>query len=384
MTLILVVAAQAHLLELSLSRGSVLARLPEVEAAVASSRDGAVSGILLSIDAAEDCGQEDTRHIDALSSKARVDLLRRESACRWNLRDASVPVIAIAHGGLTGAAGALFLAASHRICTEQTVYSLDACQRGLCPSFGAIAAMAALPQPHVALAAALGAVPLDVHDCMQLGLGTHYAPKAQLAGLREDLRCSPSDFLHIPLSRRTQTSPIAEAFAAFEAAASAAKAVGLPPPPQPSPAICFEVPPRPRLAATYASEPNSPVNLALLEAFGPTAASMADAQSRLRRVREIAAGHALALTNEPCGIHVGTLDRARTHRDILIAASEALQPSRSSSTALAATFDALRRARREGMDRMSRSVQIDRDRELEIDLALDTATHSATAFPQSG
>eukprot|EP00966_Prymnesium_polylepis_P240577 5563604-Prymnesium_polylepis.1 len=75
---------------------------------------------------------------------------------------------------------------------------------------------------------------------------------------------------------------------------------------------------------------------------------MTDVRRRLERQRSIAAEHALALANEPCGIHIGTRERADTVRDVLTEASNNLEHS--CPEALAATSAVLRLLHRQRRD----------------------------------
>ena len=157
----------AVLQELQIRRGAVLHALPELDSAIDVLQEGEASGLVLTIIGGED-GSSDTVQLAGLAKGQREELLRRESECRLRILDAPVPVIVIADGLLTGAAAALFLAGSHRVCTQRTVMALRECQSGLCPGFGLLDALAALPQPHVAMAAAMGALELTAHDMLRM------------------------------------------------------------------------------------------------------------------------------------------------------------------------------------------------------------------------
>ena len=295
-----------------------------------AARGGALSAIVLTVEDT-DSADADVAFIASLSDADRVALLRREAACRQLLREAPCPVYAISDCMLSGPAAGLFLAASHRICTQRASFVLDGCHKGLCPGFGTLGAMAELNQPHVAMAVALGAVPLNAHDCLETGLATHFAPSDALPDLLAEWQAAPPEYLDVPLSRRTQANPV-------------------------------------RTVPLYASDRNTPLNAALRETFGPSASDVPDALRRIERSRRLATEHARALANEPCGINIGTLERADTVADVLSAASNSLAPQSSCPVALATTWAVLRLLRRQ---RSYQSGGRDRDLELELELALD-------------
>ena len=208
---LLLPCGSATLVEVSVRRGAVLGSLSDVEAALrAASGRTQASAILLTFGGDElpkQAGvQEDAARLSALSAKGREAMLRREAACRLAILQSPVPVIALADGELTGAAAAFFLAASRRVCTQLTTYALGECRAGLCPGFGALDALAATSQPHVAIATALGALRLNSNDCMELSLATHYAPSEALTDLVGELRASPPSYIDVPLARRTASA----------------------------------------------------------------------------------------------------------------------------------------------------------------------------------
>ena len=99
---------------------------------------------------------------------------------------------------------------------------------------------------------------------------------------------------------------------------------------------------------------------------------------RLAIRRSVATEHAIALANEPCGIHVGTLERADEVARVLSYASDALEHE-SCPVALASTFCALGLlGRRQPAARSS-------DDALCVDLLLDARlrTHHQSAHLRS-
>lgn len=294
-------------MELKLGRGATQLGLAKLEAAL---EDEDSTAILLSL-AADN--EDDDAAVDDESAVKRITLARHA------VERSRVPVIAVADGPLGGASAPLFLAASRRVCTSETVYSLrEWSQRGLVPGLGALDTLAALAQPHIALAVALGALELRACDCMALSLATHYAPREALSAMVDELRAAPSQYYDVPLSRRTTSTPPAH------------------------------------LVPLYAAEAAAPLNEALRVVFGEDGADAgADGATdvtkvlwRLEERRRTAAAHAVALANEPCGIHIRTRERAGAVVSALDAASAALNAT--SPAVLAAILAELRavRARR--------------------------------------
>ena len=79
-------------------------------------------------------------------SRRELQALAKSKGIKANLKSADLqatlrrmrsdgrPVIAIADDDLCGAAAGLFLAASERVCTSTTIFSLPECSVGLCPT----------------------------------------------------------------------------------------------------------------------------------------------------------------------------------------------------------------------------------------------------------
>ena len=254
-------------MELQVRRGAVLSALPELNAAMDVLHGGEMSGLVLTVEDDDGVGIDgDAAQLSASSQNQRENLLRRESESRMRVLEAPVPVIMIADGLLTGAAAALFLAGSHRVCTERTVIQLRECRIGTAPSFGLLDSLAALPQPHVAMAAAMGALDMGAHDMMELSLGTHYARDGSLDDLITELRSSPPEYYDVPLARRCMLGTAPQS-----------------------------------LVPLYSAERAAPLNEALLACFGPGVASAREAVRAVQIRSRIAAEHATALANEPCG-----------------------------------------------------------------------------------
>jgi len=337
MLLPLIIVAGAptrRLYELRVS--SAMTGIANVESAAAACHSGRFSGVFVTLES-NGRAASDAERLAALSEDDRREFLQRECACRHLLRTSPVPVFAAADTeDLAGTAAGLFLAASHRICTQRTSIAFGDCPAGFSPGFGTLAVLSRL-EPHIAAAVALGALRLNAHDCMALHLATHFTPsRASLDALRSELQASPPEYYDVPLSRRTDPDPvrgcagIQPCMHSFCARLSRCVC------------ICGAVVP---LCAT---DRNTPLDAALRDAFGPSASGMTDVRRRLERQRSIAAEHALALANEPCGIHIGTRERADTVRDVLTEASNNLEHS--CPEALAATSAVLRLLHRQRRD----------------------------------
>mmetsp|Transcript_23516 Transcript_23516/g.63017 ORF Transcript_23516/g.63017 Transcript_23516/m.63017 type:complete len:366 (+) Transcript_23516:37-1134(+) len=312
MLLPLIIVAGAptrRLYELRVS--SAMTGIANVESAAAACHSGRFSGVFVTLES-NGRAASDAERLAALSEDDRREFLQRECACRHLLRTSPVPVFAAADTeDLAGTAAGLFLAASHRICTQRTSIAFGDCPAGFSPGFGTLAVLSRL-EPHIAAAVALGALRLNAHDCMALHLATHFTPsRASLDALRSELQASPPEYYDVPLSRRTDPDPV-------------------------------------RVVPLCATDRNTPLDAALRDAFGPSASGMTDVRRRLERQRSIAAEHALALANEPCGIHIGTRERADTVRDVLTEASNNLEHS--CPEALAATSAVLRLLHRQRRD----------------------------------
>ena len=311
--------------------------LVDMEAAMRAAKIGEASAILLQLDGSEDTNgtpPEATAHELHDDGRLMTHQLQH-AALRESMRQAQVPIIAIADGPLTGAAAGLFSAASTRVCTERTTYSF-------CTGFGAIGVLADLPQPHVAMAVALGAFSLNAHDCTELGLAQHYAPLDALPDLLSELHASPATYYDVPVSRRTrQTPPL-------------------------------------HLVPLYASERAAPLNAALHNIFGEANSEIHTILTRLERQHVIAADHAEALARDPCGIHVRTQERAMAVRDALQAASDALRSQPPS--ALMAIYQTLQAARqRHGTAAATAPSPISAASELIADSAAGSAAPVAPA-----
>jgi len=227
------------------------------------------------------------------------------------LRASPVPIIAIADGPISGPAAGLFLSASHRVATEDFLYSQQACHAGSSPGHGAISALAALRQPHahLAMAVALGALELSCHDACELAVATHYAPSEALEDLASELACAPPAYFDVPLNRRARSAPPLH------------------------------------LTPLFAAERAAPLNAALHRSF--SSSTVAAMRARLNGECAIAEQHAVALAREPCGIHIRTQERAQAVAAALFSASAALNQGCVSPEALCTTMTALQVARRQ-------------------------------------
>jgi len=285
------------LLEVRVQSGATLSSLDHLERIFAD-RETA-SGILLVVeDGAEQqrgVSSTDTNLLASLSVEDRVSLLRREYAVRESLRSAQVPTIAVAAGErVDGSAAGLFLAAKHRLLNERSTFSMSGCRLGLLPSGLSLlgGAAATVETRALAMAVAVGAMPLNAHDAAHV-LSARFTPSADVCALLDELRTAPADYLDVPLSRRCE--PVPEALTNL-----------------------FE-----RL-----------VKDAVDTVFG--AESVPEMQESIERehaaVDRLLQSHAWR-----------TRELAEPVCDVLSAAAVALHPQRSSPSALAATFRVLRR-----------------------------------------
>jgi hypothetical protein len=159
-------AMPTRLLELRLRRGGVLGGLGKIEAALEAAHSGTMSALVLSFDALDEANTlDDAPRLASKNDEARETLQRREAQVRQAVSDSPVPVIAIGDGRLTGAAAALFLSASFRVCTQRTAYALEECHVGLSPAFGALGALAVCPQPRTPPPAACPRVRRSLSTC---------------------------------------------------------------------------------------------------------------------------------------------------------------------------------------------------------------------------
>ena len=198
------------LLELRIRSGAAFTQIDSLEHEL-NSASAAANGVLLVI---EDGEEEDAALLASLDNEARTALLRREHALRSRLREMSRPIIAVGSGRrLEGAAAGLFLAAEHRLVSQQTMFSLTACRFGLVP--GAIAELVSTmnladatsaDKRALAMAVALGAMPLNAHDVAHV-LGALFSPAADVPALLHELRRAPSSYLDVPLTRRCAQPP---------------------------------------------------------------------------------------------------------------------------------------------------------------------------------
>ena len=86
----------------------------------------AAPGVLLCIGNAPTCGDGAQQLLQNKQSANAQAILRRLAQGR--------PVISIAEETVSGAAAGLWMAASHRVCTRSTIFSLPECRVGLCPA----------------------------------------------------------------------------------------------------------------------------------------------------------------------------------------------------------------------------------------------------------
>lgn len=258
---------------------------------------------------------DDVKLLASLEPDAHIALLRQESTIHEKMRAANCPVLAVGESVVENAALGIFLAAKERLVTERTQLKMVGCRMGLLPSGLSLLALLAASSTAVdgdegededgvlgdsqraamAMALALGGASINAHDAAKLKLSSMFCHMSELPSLLSELRRAPSDYLEVPLSRHSETVPACHA----------------------------------HLFA------DSVVVDALERCFGPTCRDAADMLARLNAERKRVA----TLTNS-CGCHVR--ERAETVAEVLEEASAALDPRRSSPSALAATFAVLR------------------------------------------
>ena len=247
----------------------------------------AAPGVLLCIGNAPTCGDGAQQLLQNKQSANAQAILRRLALGR--------PVISIAEETVSGAAAGLWMAASHRVCTRSTIFSLPECRVGLCPASAPV--LCSLIEPHMAMYAALTGAQLTAHDCASLQLATHFAQAEQMPDLLNELRrCPAASFpMLVPLLRRTEPAPSYQ-------------------------------------ASLFAEGVGPSINATILEVFGE-AEDAADCALRLRAALE----RARPLTQSSAW---RTRECADAVVDILDSADKALRAS--SPSAVAATFDMMR------------------------------------------
>ena len=191
------------LLELRCRSGAALSSLDAIETGLPNP----ATGILLVVDGSESC-DADAILLASLEQRDRIALLRREAGVREALR-AHPCVIAVGAGRhVDGTAAGLFMAADYRIVNEQTSLSLSGCQMGLLPSGLSLLGAAVDDDAGCALAMAfaVGATHLNAHDAHRV-LSARFVRSADLPELLEELRRSPSEYLDVPIARRSGSVP---------------------------------------------------------------------------------------------------------------------------------------------------------------------------------
>ena len=248
----------------------------------------AAPGVLLCIGNAPTCGDGAQQLLQNKQSANAQAILRRLAQGR--------PVISIAEETVSGAAAGLWMAASHRVCTRSTIFSLPECRVGLCPASAPVLCSLGI-EPHMAMYAALTGAQLTAHDCASLQLATHFAQAEQMPDLLNELRrCPAASFpMLVPLQRRTEPAPSYQ-------------------------------------ASLFAEGVGPSINATILEVFGE-AEDAADCALRLRAALE----RARPLTQSSAW---RTRECADAVVDILDSADKALRAS--SPSAVAATFDMMR------------------------------------------
>lgn len=248
----------------------------------------AAPGVLLCIGNAPPCGDALQQLLQNKQSANAQAILRRLALGR--------PVISIAEETVSGAAAGLWMAASHRVCTRSTIFSLQECRVGLCPASAPVLCSLGT-EPHMAMYAALTGAQLTAHDCASLQLATHFAQAEQMPDLLNELRrCPAASFpMLVPLLRRTEPAPSYQ-------------------------------------ASLFAEGVGPSINATLFEVFGE-AEDVADCTLRLRAALE----RARPLTQSSAW---RTRECADAVVDILDSADRALRAS--SPSAVAATFDMMR------------------------------------------
>jgi enoyl-CoA hydratase/carnithine racemase len=232
----------------------------------------------------------------------------------------NLPVLALSNGPLSCApATSLFMTVPTRVCTGRTTLALPECRLGRGPRSGTLSFLRRELAPHMALFTALTGVRLNSHDCIGLGLATHFVCTDSVLALLDEMRCAPAGYLDVPLARRA-------------------------------------TPPPDSLASLFATDVHELLDEALRRAFGDRASSVADVRKLLDEERE-RVGDML----RSCGWR--TRERAEAVADVLDAAALALK--RSSPHATQATFNAIRLCWRDGFsDYDTRELELSLQTEL--------------------
>ena len=200
-----------RLLEVRVTNNLAYSSFSHLEEALTGAAEQSVSGVLIVIEDGEGGDNGDARVLESMpTAAARIAMLEREHLIREWLRQAalSMPVIAVSTGRqLDGVCAGLALAAGQRIVTERTMISLQGCRLGLLPSgISLLSALAPEEQRPLAMAFALGALRLSMHDASHLHIA-RFVPSNDVPDLLSELRCAPSTFLDVPLTRRCRVAP---------------------------------------------------------------------------------------------------------------------------------------------------------------------------------
>ncbi|WP_445680969.1 enoyl-CoA hydratase/isomerase family protein [Radicibacter daui] len=96
------------------------------------------------------------------------------------------PWIALIDGITMGGGAGLSIHGTHRVATEATLFAMPETAIGIFPDVGASHFLSRLPN-HAGRWLGLTGARLQAGDMLASGLATHYAPRAQLEGLEEEL-----------------------------------------------------------------------------------------------------------------------------------------------------------------------------------------------------
>lgn len=305
------------LIEVRIDRGSLLSGLPGLErglrVAQAEPATGlpTATGLLLILQDASERTESDRAVLATREGSTRLDLLRREYAALEAIRTLSrtMPVIAASTGELSDASAALFLAASHRVCTERSTLELTGCRIGLCPALASLLDLVPPSLESLAMCVALGGTPLSCHDLRSLRLLTHFVRSKSLPAMLAELRHAPHSHYDVPVDRWSEPVPnsMARLFATDDAGTLEAPLLN-----------------------------QTPLGNVMRSVFGSGVTSVTDLLERLQRERASAA----QLANS-CAWQ--TREHAEAALEVLDGACVAFDNS--SPRALAATFVAVRKCR---------------------------------------
>ncbi|PFH33743.1 enoyl-CoA hydratase/isomerase family protein [Besnoitia besnoiti] len=158
------------------------------------------------------CAGGDVRRMREAPKADVVRFFGQEYALIYHMSRIKKPVVALWDGIVMGGGVGISIFASHRICTETTVWAMPEAAIGLFPD---VAAAFFLPRlkssPAVGFYAGLVGARFQAEDLVKTGLATHFVPRARLEALSSELK-KVSGFL-APEDARAEVDRILAAFA---------------------------------------------------------------------------------------------------------------------------------------------------------------------------